>query len=650
MKNKLVKAEPVSMKQVRIEGGFWEERLRINRETTIAIEYEQCKRTGRIDAWKLQWKPGEPNKPHVFWDSDVAKWIEAVAYSLITNPDSDMEKTVDDVIEQIAQAQQSDGYLNSYFSCVAPEKRWTNLRDLHELYCAGHLIEAAVAYYDATGKDQLLQIICRYTDYIYTVFGRKTKQLRGYPGHEEIELALVKLYHTTNEKKYLELAEYFIDERGKVPDYFKIEEGKRNIDSEDDKGGMAANFYTADVNKNYFQGHLPVREQFTAEGHSVRACYLYSGMADVAIETNDQELFGACEKIWNNIIEKRMYIHGGIGSANIGECFTFDYDLPNEVAYAETCAAISLVFFAGRMQKFDVDGIYSDVIERALYNCILAGVSLDGKEFFYHNVLASYPEANSFRKQYPASRQKWFDCACCPPNLARFLASLGNYIYSQNDDEIFTHLYISGKADLNINGNTVSLEQKTDYPWDENIEILLNTEKTVAFTLALRIPEWCEGAVIKINDQIFDIEHNIKKGYVYINRTWSDGDLVKLCLPMVPMFIESHPSLRENAGRVGIQRGPVLYCLEEADNGKDLNDIKILKDSDLRVEYGNGLFENIPIISADAERSSMKSWNSRLYRINKEVSFEAVNITAVPYFMWANRGEGEMIVWIRNCR
>ena len=633
------KAKPLSLKNVSLKGDFWEERLKINREVTLPIEYEQCKTTGRIDVWKLDWKPGDP-KPHFFWDSDVAKWIEAVAYSIGSYPDKNLEQKADDVINLIANAQQPDGYLNTYFIAVEPEKRWKNLRDFHELYCAGHLIEAAVAYYEATGKDKLLNTLCKYVDYIYEVFGTKKGKLRGYPGHEEIELALVRLYRITDNLKHLELAKYFIDERGQKPYYFNKEAKKLR----DQYGNLP--FF----NHPYFQAHLPVREQNTAEGHSVRACYLYSGMADVANETNDIELIEACKTLWKNIVEKRMYIHGGIGSTRHGERFTYDYDLPNESAYAETCAAISLVFFAHRMLQIDVNSEYSNVMEKALYNGIISGVSLDGKRFFYENFLASVPGDHEFKQLSSPQRKEWFGCACCPPNLARLLASLGQYVYSQNENTIFTHLYISGNAKFNIAGNSVKIEQNSNYPWDGNIEFKINSQKALNVTLAFRIPDWCNTRTLKINNDEIILDDKIKKGYAYITREWKDNDTISLTLDMPPVRIESNPSVRENIGRIALERGPILYCLESIDNGKDLNSISLIDSSEIKVIHDNSIFKEIPLLTAKAKRQSKENWNNMLYRqvSDEGNSLEDITIKAIPYFMWANRGENEMLVWIRN--
>jgi DUF1680 family protein len=336
MPSSIRRLTPVSHRHVTMMNGLLSARSTINREVTLPIEYEQCRRTGRLAAFNLNWKPGKPHKPHVFWDSDVAKWIEAVGYSLATHPDPELERKADRVIGKIARSQQPDGYMNSYFTTVEPEKRWSNLRDLHELYCAGHMIEAAVAYYEGTGKRRLLDVVCRYADYIASVFGRGKGKKRGYPGHEEIELALVKLYRATGESRYLDLASFFIDERGQKPSYFRKEEAARNQGKKD---------YRRQEDYSTNQAHIPVREQTEAVGHAVRACYLYAGMADVASETGDTVLLNACRRLWDNITQKRMYIHGGVGSTRHDECFTFDYDLPNESAYAETCASIALVFF-----------------------------------------------------------------------------------------------------------------------------------------------------------------------------------------------------------------------------------------------------------------------------------------------------------------
>ena len=405
------------IQDVKIEDGFWEARLRVNRETTLPDVYAKCRKSGRIDAFRLNWKPGRPNRPHKFWVSDVAKWLEGACYSLATHPDPKLERAVETVVDLIASAQQPDGYLNTHFTVVEPDRRWANLRDDHELYCAGHLMEAAVAHYEATGQTKFLDVVCRYADYIDSVFGRGRGRKRGYPGHEEIELALVRLYRATGRPRYLKLAAYFVNERGQQPHYFEKEARAR---------GESPSVYRSIAHFGK-QAHLPVREQTTADGHAVRAVYLYAGMADVAAETGDRELLAACRRLWRNIVTRRMYIHGGIGSTCHGERFTVDYDLPNAEAYAETCAAIGLVFFAHRMLNIDPDRRYADVMERALYNNVLSGVSLDGNRFFYPNYLDAVPGVNSLRGLKSSARQDWYNTSCCPTNICRMLASLGRY-------------------------------------------------------------------------------------------------------------------------------------------------------------------------------------------------------------------------------
>jgi len=642
---------PVSLQNVRIDGGFWGRCQQINRDVTIPIEYEQCKNTGRFDAWKLDWKPGKPGRPHHFWDSDVAKWIEAAAYVLAIEPNPELEKQVDEVIELIANAQHEDGYLNIYYSVVEPGKRWTNLKDMHELYCAGHLMEAAVAYYEATGKRKFLDVMCRYADHIDSVFGPEVGKKKGYPGHEEIELALVKLYRTTGEERYLRLSEFFINERGKQPHYFEQEARERGVDLKEKK-----NWKEYEMKEYaYYQAHLPVREQTTAEGHAVRAMYLYSGMADVALETGDKTLIEACKRLWDNVINRRMYITGGIGSSHIGERFTFDYDLPNETAYAETCAAIALVFWAHRMFHLDKDRRYIDVIERALYNGVLSGISLDGTRFFYANPLQVYPEAyknNSLGvgEHVTPVRQEWFGCACCPPNIARLIASLGQYIYSQSDEELFVNLYINSQCSLELKGRKVILSQNTNYPWDDKIRIEVSPEVQSQFVLALRIPGWCRSFKALINGQpIEDPAVMMDRGYLKLERKWNPGDYVELKLQMPVEKIEAHPAIRGNCGRIALQRGPVVYCLEEIDNGPNLADVVIPKDEELRSVFRPDLLEGVTVIQGKAWRRKVSDWGDSLYRpLSKDGSYkEEFDFTAIPYFAWCNRKPGEMIVWIR---
>jgi hypothetical protein len=649
----------VPLNKVAIDGPLWAPRQQVNREVTLPIEYEQCERTGRIAAWKLDWKPGQPNPPHHFWDSDVAKWIEAAGYSLATHPDEELEQLVDGVIDVIAEAQQEDGYLNIHFTVVEPENRWKNLRDMHELYCAGHLMEAAVAYYEGTGKRRLLDVLCRYAETIDSVFGPDEGQKRGYPGHEEIELALVKLYRVTGEERYLDLAKFFVDERGRRPPYYDVEARARGEDSQ--------NFHGRGY--DYNQSHAPVREQDTAEGHAVRAMYLYSGMADVAAETGDESLVAACERLWRNVTQRRMYVSGGIGSSSCGERFTYDYDLPNDVAYAETCAAIGLVFWAHRMLQFDGDRVYADVMERALYNGVLSGVSLDGRTFFYANPLEVDPEKHARRPDLfrgpsvSPTRQGWFRCACCPPNIARLLASLGQYVYSQSGREAYVHLYVGGRAELELDGQSVTLTQETHYPWEGEVQVTVHPEREASFVLALRIPGWSRGASLEVNGQPLEVGASAavkggaspaegavpltERGYARIDRIWRPGDTVRLSLPMPVERIWAHPAVKENCGRVALQRGPLVYCLEEIDNGPHLHSIALPRDAALKAEFDEDLLGGVVVIRGEAERQDTSEWEGTLYRPVRPAT-KAVPLKAVPYYAWANRAPGEMLVWIRE--
>ena len=495
----------------------------------------------------------------VFQDSDVYKWLEALSYCLMNQPDPELERLADEVIEVIAKAQQPDGYLNTYFTIKEPQNRWKNLRDSHELYCAGHLFEAAVAHHQATGKHTLLDVARRFADHIAMVFGPEPGKKRGYPGHPEIELALVKLYRLTGETHYLALAKFFIDERGQKPLYFEIEAKERG----EEKPQLP--FWTP----AYCQSHLPVREQTEAVGHAVRAMYLYSAMADLALETRDETLVKTCQKLWDSVTKRRMYITGGIGSSAEGEAFTFDYDLPSDRAYAETCASIGLVFWAHRMLRLNADRKYADVMERALYNGVLSGISLDGTKYFYTNPLEVWPKACQNRydmRHILIERQPWFDCACCPPNIARLLASIPQYVYSCEKDVLYVHLFAAGEAVLELPSGQVTLIQETEYPWEGEVIIRIHTQEPIQFTLAIRIPGWCRDPALQVNGDEVDLASLLDKGYAKIKRTWRDGEKIQLSLPMPVERIRTHPEVRATAGKVALMRGPIVYCLEEADN------------------------------------------------------------------------------------
>jgi len=619
------------LRGVEITDQFWGPRLTTNREVTLPHEYDLCKKTGRYDAW--QWKKGDDNPPHVFWDSDVAKWLEAGAYSLATNPDPVLEERIDTYVDMLENGQMADGYLNSHFSLVEPDKRWSNLASDHELYCAGHLMEAAVAYARATGKNKFLGIMCRYADYVDSVFGPEEGQKRGYPGHQEIELALVKMYHATGRKEYVKLAEFFLTERGRQSPHYYDQENKV-------RGGKVRPV------KSYAcqQAHKPVTEQTEAVGHAVRAAYMYAGMADVAAETGNEELLQACRRIWGNIVGKRMYVTGGIGANRFGEEFSSDYDLPNQDAYAETCAAIALVFFAHRMFHLEKDGKYTDSMERALYNGVMSGVSLDGKHFFYANRLAVKPDVT---RGYPPFRQEWFGCSCCPTNVVRLLASFGTYVYSHDNTGIWVNLYVAGNGTCEVNGVPVTVKQETAYPWGENVDITISVDTPVDFCLNLRIPQWCRDPAIKVNGEEVVLADVVSKGYAGIQRQWRNGDKVELVLPMPVEVIEAHPNVRHDSGKVALQRGPVVYCLEEVDNGKNLERIFLPVSAEFAIRHDPDLLGDVTTIEAEALVRDTADWGDTLYR-PANPTFSKQRIAAIPYYVWANRELGEMLVWINQ--
>ena len=628
------KMRPVPLKRVAITGGLLEQRQTVNRERTLPANHKQLLDTGRIDAFRLQWKPGQPNEPHRFWDSDVAKWMEGAAYSLATNPDPKLEAELDRIIELIAASQQADGYLNSHFTAVEPENRWTDLRRAHELYCAGHLIEAAVAYAEATGKTRFLDTLRRYADYIDSVFGDGKGRRPGAPGHEEIELALIKLYRLTGERRYATLAAYFLDARCKPPSVFRREAPEMT-----------------EYDESLFQAHKPVREQTEAVGHAVRAMYLYCGMADVAAETGDDSLLKPLKKLWRSVTGRRMYVTGGIGSEVRGERFTFDYDAPNDIGYAETCAAIGLVFWAHRMLHLDPDRRYADVMERALYNGVLSGLSHDGERFFYTNPLEVDPEATAKRATHSpivVPRQGWFRCACCPTNVVRLLASLGEYAYSTDSRTIWVHLYTDSRAEVDVAGRTVTLVQRTDYPWRERVRFTVWPDAPGKLRLALRLPGWCRKPGLTVNGRAVRLGPITRKGYAILERKWQPGDRVELTLPMPVERVEAHPSVRTNCGRVALMRGPIVYCLEETDNGPDLQDIALPRDAKLRARFEKDLLGGVVVVTGKAKRRRKADWGKdELYR-TEPTKLETVALRAVPYFAWENRGLGEMTVWIRE--
>jgi DUF1680 family protein len=638
------------LKNVRISDPFWLEYVELVRNVIIPYQWEALNdripdaepsyaaRNFRIAAGLEKGEFGG----YDFQDSDIAKWLEAVGYSLATHPDPKLEAIADDFIEVIEKAQQPDGYLDTRFIIKEPEKRWTNLHECHELYVAGHMMEAAVAYYKGTGKRKLLDVMCRAADHIADVFGSEPGQIRGYDGHQEIELALVKLYEATGNEKYLKLSKFFIDERGTEPNFFKKEWEARGGYSHWAKAIVPLPDFT------YNQAHKPVREQEAAAGHAVRAVYMCSGMADIARETGDKQLFEACKRLWGNMVSRQMYITGGIGATRHGEAFTFDYDLPSGTVYAETCASVGLIFFAHRMLQMEQDSVYADVIERALYNTVLGSMARDGRHFFYVNPLEVWPEASlkdPGKHHVKPVRQKWFGCACCPPNVARLLASLPQYIYSVQGNRVFVHLYIGGKTEIEVGGGKLRLRQENRYPWDGDVRLCVDSAPVEAVSLAIRIPGWCRRWSVTVNEE--NAEGSIENGYVALSRNWKTGDQIMLHLEMPVELIQGNPKVRANNGRVAIQRGPLVYCLEETDNGCNLSALSLDLDTPLVAKGDDILSEGGVAITGKAARISEEGWKDALYR-PYTADETKVDIKAVPYFMWGNRGQGEMLVWIRR--
>lgn len=647
VKQNLAKMEPIKLKDVTINDTFWNPWERLVKESIIPYQWDalndqipNAEASHTIKNFEIA--AGRREGKHygmVFQDSDLYKWMETVAFSLQIERDDEWEKIMDEVVSLIGEAQEKDGYLNTYFSVNHPDKKWTNLKNDHELYCAGHLIEAAAAYYDATGKTQIIDVVSKLVDHIASVLGNQTGQKPGYPGHPEIELALMKLYKITKDRKYIDLCQFFIEERGRrnpIHYYDKELEERGGAKPSDDR------------DYDYYQAHLPVREQKTAEGHSVRATYLYSGMVDLANELNDYDLLEVCRELWENTVNRRMYVTGGIGSSAHEERFTVDYDLPNDRAYTETCAAIALIMWAHRMVQVEADHRYSDVLEKALYNGALSGISLDGKEYFYVNPLEVWPHTANYRhdmKSVKATRQKWFGCACCPPNIARLLASLGQYIYSANESEVYIHLFIGGKTSFTIGEQKVSLTQISDYPWKGHTKFTLGLEKPTKFTVSPRIPGWCKSVQILVNG----VEKNVpvERGYAKIEQEWENNDTIELIFDMPVEMVRSHPEVRINAGKVALQRGPLVYCLEEKDNGSNLQDIRLITDQAFDVEHKNDLLNGVTVIKGKAVQTDSTAIGDQLYttKVYPQVEKE---ITAVPYYAWSNRGENEMAVWVRE--
>lgn len=599
---------------MRLDDGIWEPRRRLTIESTIYSQHEQLELTGRLANFRRTAgkEPGGFASTFYFDDSDVYKWIEAAAWAMATDPDDALDELIDKVVQDLADAQHPDGYLNTWYSLKDLNQRWTELVRTHELYCAGHLFQAAVAHHRATGKTNLMDVACRFADLICDTFGPADEGKRpGTDGHEEIELALAELGRETGERRYIDQAAYFLDARG----------------------------YGLVGGDEYHQDHLPFRETSEVVGHAVRQVYLTAGAADVYSETGDSSLMATLERLWKNMTTRRMYVSSGIGSRHDGESFGRDFELPNDRAYTESCAAIGSVMWNWRMLLISGEARFADLIESTLYNAMLPGLSLSGDEYFYVNPL----EDDGHHRRRP-----WFDCACCPPNLARTLASIGGYFATVRENEIALQLYAHGTVITPLpSGTRVRLAIETDYPWDGAIRI--RVEESGSFTVSLRIPAWAKQASAAINGERIDAAPG---EYLRLERAWLAGDTIDLALDMTVHRVTAHPYISANMGKVAVLRGPLLYCLESADNrGFDPRSAVLPSNPEFASRHHDGLLGGVTTLSTTISCVPVESgWEEELYRTvsldRNPATSGRYPATLIPYFAWANREPGPMIVWI----
>lgn len=607
----------VPFTDVGIADSFWGPRRATNRLASIPANFAMLEKSGNLRNFELAAaKATNGFTGPVFMDSDLYKALEAAAYSLGTDPDPELARRLDGIIATIAAAQQPDGYLNTYFIVKEPSLRWKNLRDWHELYCAGHLFEAAVAHFQATGKRDFLDVAIRLADHIDSVFGAAPGKRMGYPGHPEIELALVKLWRVTGQQRYLELARFFVENRGRR---FFAEEHGTPLDRYDG---------------SYWQDDVPILEHRNIKGHAVRAAYLMSGATDIAAQTANPDLLRMLGRVWRNTAQKNMYLTGGIGPSSHNEGFTTDYDLPNATAYQETCASVALAQWNHRLALLYGDARYADVLERSLYNGVLAGVSLDGTRFFYVNPLASSGGHH---------RSPWFGCACCPPNVARTLASLGGYAYAVSDGAVWVNLYIQGTARATVQGGPIRIEVVTEYPWDGRVTLRPELSAPQRFELRLRLPGWCEGAAVAVNQQPVT-PLTIERGYAVLAREWRAGDTVDLNLPMPVQRMAAHPRVRENHGLVALQRGPLVYCFEACDHNESLASVSLPASAEFTAVRAPHFPGGVVALQGSGEIAAERDWTGHLYQ--PALPARRVPVTAIPYFAWDNRAPGPMRVWV----
>lgn len=590
------KISEVLFTSVKINDEYWSRRLDISRKVTLPVCIKKCEETGRISNFAKAAGTIKGEFEGIYFnDSDVYKVIEGIAYSLMSYRDEELEDKADYIIDLISKAQLKDGYLDTYFTISEPDKKWTDM-EKHEDYCAGHLFEAAVAYKKATGKGKLLEVACKLADHMISVLGPDKKH--WVVGHEEPELALIKLYKETGETKYLEFSKWLLEERGHGY-------------------GSGAIWDKNEWSARYCQDDKPIRDLSEVSGHAVRAMFLYTAMADIALLNGDTAIIRALDKLWDSVIIRNMYITGGIGSTKDNEGFTEDYDLPNDTAYCETCAAIGMVFWNHRMNLLKGDTKYADVIEKELYNGVMSGISLSGDKFFYVNPLCTDGSHH---------RQEWYGCSCCPTQLARFIPSVGGYAYSISGDSIYVNQYLSSESNLNLDQNKIIIKQRTNYPWDGTVKLVVEPEIERNFYVKLRIPKWCENLNVSINGEKI-INASIKKGYLIINRLWSFGDEIELVMDMPVKIMHENTKVKADIGLACVQKGPIIYCFEETDNKDCYDNISISNESTFKTNYQSELLDGVNVI--------------------KVISIKGETFTAVPYYAWDNREAGSMKVWVK---
>lgn len=639
--NKDYPIKPVAFTQVHLSDNFWLPRLKVNETVTIPASFERCENTGRVKNFVMAaGKSGKFCTAYPFDDTDIYKTIEGASYSLSLFPDVKLAKYIDSLVAIIAAAQEPDGYLYTartidplHPQAWAGATRWVNERKLsHELYNAGHLYEAAAAHYIATGKKNLLNIALKNADLVCSVFGPAPNQQHTAPGHEVVEMGLVKLYRITGEKKYLNTAKYFVEERGRDVSYDSTSKDEWK-------------------NGSYWQDNIPVEDQTEATGHAVRAGYLYSAMADVAALTGDKKLLRAVDTIWDNVVGKKMYVQGGVGAVGDGERFGDNYQLPNATAYNETCAAIAQVFWNERMFLLHGDSKYIDVLEKTLYNGLISGIGLDGKSFFYTNAMQI---KNSFsHPDMEATRSGWFPCSCCPTNLVRLIPSVPGYIYAQKDNSIYANLFISGNATLNIAGNPIEIVQQNNYPWDGDLKFTVNPKKSLNFSMLIRIPGWARNeampsdlykfndasdkkTIITINGK--EVDYQIENGYAVLNKKWKKNDMIEVKLPMEVRKVIANANVKSDAGKVALQRGPIMYCAEWIDNNGKTANLVMPVNTAFTTEFKPGLLNGIEVLKSKVPAIVIENNGEAIQTKNQD-------FMAIPYYAWANRGKGEMMMW-----